>query len=112
MHKTLDLQNFVVHKIINLAKKTNNTSMVLKTITSISNIKELDFLPDVYLFLYYEEEKNLAKQYIERFNKTSINNFMINHTLASSDEKKLTYPFNDLISSYKNIFSNNLFCLQ
>ena len=31
--------------------------MVLKTITSISNIKELDFLPDVYLFLYYEEEK-------------------------------------------------------
>ncbi|MAZ57578.1 MAG: hypothetical protein CMD73_03430 [Gammaproteobacteria bacterium] len=102
--------NFVVHKIINLAKKTNNTSMVLKTIASISNIKELDFLPDVYLFLYYEEEKNLAKQYIERFNnKTSINNFMINHTLASSDEKKLTYPFNDLISSYKNIFSNNLF---
>ena len=102
--------NFVVHKIINLAKKTNNTSMVLKTITSISNIKELDFIPDIYLFLYYEEEKNLAKQYVERFkDNNSINNFVINHTLASSDEKQLTSPFNALISSYKNIFSSNLF---
>ena len=102
--------NFVVHKIINLAKKTNNTSMVLKTITSISNIKELDFIPDIYFFLYYEEEKNLAKQYVERFkDNNSINNFIINHTLASSDEKQLTYPFNALISSYKNIFARNLF---
>ncbi len=102
--------NFVVHKIINLAKKTNNTSMVLKTIASVSNIKELDFIPDIYFFLYYEEEKNLAKQYIERFkDNNSINNFVINHTLASSDEKQLTSPFNALISSYKNIFARNLF---
>ena len=99
----------VVNKIINLAKKTNNTSIVLKTLISISQIKDLDFIPDVYLFLYYEDERVLAKQYIERFqNNDSMNNFMIKHTLASSNESILSPPFNELISSYKDVFVNNL----
>ena len=102
--------NFVVHKIIDLAKKTNNTSIVLKTIISIAQIQDLDFIPDVYLFLYYEDEKVLAKQYIEKFkHNDSMNNFMIKHTLASSDESLLTPPFNELISSYKDVFVNNLY---
>lgn len=101
--------NLVVNKIINLAKKTNNTSIVLKTITSISQVKDLEFIPDVYLFLYYEDEKILAKQYIDKFtDNDSMNNFMIKHTLASSNESILTPPFNELIASYKDIFINNL----
>ncbi len=101
--------NLVVNKIINLAKKSNNTSIVLKTLISISQIKDLDFIPDVYLFLYYEDERVLAKQYIERFqNNDSMNNFMVKHTLASSNESILSPPFNELISSYKDVFVNNL----
>ena len=102
--------NLIVYKIINLAKKVNNNSMIMKTIVMISKIKDLNFIPDIYLFLYYEGETVLAKQYIDKYGTSNlVNNFMISHTLVSSNTDELSKESNSLISSYNNIFLNNYF---
>ncbi len=100
--------SYVVNKIINLAKKTSRTTTVMKIIIQISEIRDLAFIPDIYLFLYYENEKNIAQKYIDQYKKNDLfNDFIIAHTLASSSENTSSSPLNDLISTYNNIFSDN-----
>jgi lipopolysaccharide biosynthesis regulator YciM len=102
--------SFIINKIISLAKTINNTSIIMKFIMSASQLKELSFLPEVYLFLYYEDEKNLAQQYIDKFKGDNlINKFIIAHTLISSSENIMTPDIKNLLSSYNEIFSNKHF---
>ncbi len=102
--------NLIVNKIINLTKKINNTSVAMKTIISISQLRDLAFVPDIYLFLYYEDEKVLAKNYIDNFKGNDlINNFAVAHTLVSSGENISNSPLKDLMSTYNQIFLNNHF---
>ncbi len=101
---------FIVNKIINLAKKINNTSVIMKTIVSISQLRDITFVPDIYLFLYYEDEKILAKKYIDNFKDIDlINNFTVAHTLVSSEENISSPSLKDLMSAYNHIFLNNNF---
>ena len=57
---------FIVSKIIELAKRYNNSSMIMKTITDIAKKSDLPFIPDVYLFLFYEKDNQLANYYIQQ----------------------------------------------
>ena len=102
--------SLIIKKIISLAKKINNTSVIMKPIVSVSQLKGLAFLPEIYLFLYYEDEKLLAQQYIDKFKDDNlINKFIITHTLISSSENMMTPDIKNLVSSYNEIFSNKHF---
>jgi len=102
--------SLVTNKIITLAKQINNMSVIMRSIVSISNLKDINFLPEVYLFLYYEDEKTLAQQYIDKFEDNNlINKFIITHTLLSSNDNMMTPQIKNLITSYNEIFSHKHF---
>ena len=99
---------YIVGQIISLAKELKNSGMILKILTTVSEIKDMPFIPDIYFFLLYEKDKDTAMTYINFFDRAdSVNNFIITHTLASTEEQtdadSIIY---DLVNSYKNIFSS------
>ncbi|MBT3548492.1 MAG: hypothetical protein HOI56_00380 [Gammaproteobacteria bacterium] len=102
---------YVVSKIISLAKEIQNTGLILKTLMNISKIKEIPFIPDIYFFILYEKDKTEAMNYINSFDrKNVIDNFIITHTLASTEEHtNLNGIVHDLVNSYKNIFSSSYY---
>ena len=78
---------FIVSKIIELAKRYNNSSMIMKTITDIAKKSDLPFIPEVYLFLLYEKDDKLADYYIQKHkNHNEITNFLINYNTLLSYE--------------------------
>ncbi len=104
---------YIVSKIIDLTKKNNNSSMIMKTIIDISEKKDLPFIPDVYLFLFYENDTKLAGLYIEKFKeRDKISNFLISYTVALANKSEENPSLNKLILSSEAIFSNNsyFFC--
>tara|TARA_Y100000816_G_scaffold220726_1_gene165705 strand:+ start:213 stop:1382 length:1170 start_codon:yes stop_codon:yes gene_type:complete len=104
---------YIVSKIINLAKKHNNSGMIMKTITDISETKDLPFIPDIYLFLTYENNAKSAEKYLKKYkDHDEITNFLINHTVALASKSESNDSLSGLIFSYKTIFSNNshFFC--
>ena len=102
--------SLMINKIIGLAKKINNTSVIMKYIVSVSQIKDIAFLPEVYLFLYYKDEKTLAQQYLDKFEDNNlINKFIITHTLISSSDDMMSSNIKKLVTSYNQIFSNKHF---
>ena len=99
---------YIVGQIISLAKELKNSGMILKILTTVSEIKDMPFTPDIYFFLLYEKDKDAAMAYINVFDRADlVNNFIITHTLASTEEQtdadSIIY---DLVNSYKNIFSS------
>ena len=99
---------YIVGQIISLAKELKNSGMILKILTTVSEIKDMPFIPDIYFFLLYEKDKDAAMAYVNVFDRADlVNNFIITHTLASTEEKTdadgIIY---DLVNSYKNIFSS------
>ena len=102
---------YIVGQIISLAKELKNSGMILKILTTVSEIKDMPFIPDIYFFLLYEKDKDTAMTYINFFDRADlVNNFIITHTLASTEEQtdadSIIY---DLVNSYKNIFSSRYF---
>ena len=99
---------YIVGQIISLAKELKNSGMILKILTTVSEIKDMPFIPDIYFFLLYEKDKDAAMAYINVFDRADlVNNFIITHTLASTEEQtdadSIIYG---LVNSYKNIFSS------
>ena len=101
---------YIVSKIIELAKKHNNSNMIMKTITDIAKNNDLPFIPDVYLFLFYEKDDHLANYYIQQHkDHNEVTNFLINYTFAIANKTNGNQSFNDLIQSSKTIFSNHTY---
>ena len=101
---------YIVSKIIDLAKRHNNSSMIMKTITDIAKKSDLHFIPDVYLFLFYEKDDHLANYYIQQHkDHNEVTNFLINYTFAIANKTNGNQSFNDLIQSSKTIFSNHTY---
>ncbi len=102
---------FIAYKIIQLAKRMDNSSMVIKTLISIAEHKDIPFLSEIYYFILYEKDDISAKKYIDSFDVDDpINNFMISHVLASSDNNDKTDGImNNMITSYENIFNTNFY---
>ena len=104
---------YIVSKIIDLAKRHNNSGMIMKTIADIAKKSDLPFIPEVYLFLLYEKDDKLADYYIQKHkNHNEITNFLINYTFAIANKTNNNQSFNNLIESSQNIFSNKsyFFC--
>ncbi len=104
---------YIVSKIIELAKRHNNSNMIMNTIKEIAKKSDLPFIPDVYLFLFYEKEDKLANYYIQKYkDHNEVTNFLINYTFAIANKVNGNQSFNDLIQSSKTIFSNDsyFFC--
>ena len=104
---------FIVSKIIELAKRQNNSSIIMKTITDIAKKSDLPFIPDIYLFLFYEKDNQMANYYIQQHkDHNEVTNFLINYTFAIANKTSGNQSFNDLIQSSKTIFSNHthFFC--
>ena len=101
---------YIVSKIIDLAKRHNNSGMIMKTITDIAKKSDLPFIPDVYLFLFYEKDDHLANYYIQQHkDHNEVTNFLINYTFAIANKTNGNQSFNDLIQSSKTIFSNHTY---
>ena len=103
---------YIISKIIELGKRYNNSSNIMKPIMNISEIRELPFIPDIYLFLFYEKNEKAAGLYIDKYrmgkNVDKVTNFLINHTISLTNEVDANEQlFLDLIESSKVVFSNN-----
>ena len=100
---------YIISKIIYLAKELQNNAMILKTLITVSQIKNMPFIPDIYFFILYEKDKEAAMNYINSFDRGDLmNNFVISHTLASTEDHTNTDSMiHDLVNSYKNIFSSH-----
>jgi len=111
VHQNKNFSKFIVNKMISLAKELQNNSIIFKTLMTISQMKEISFIPDIYFFILYEKDKETAMKYINTFDRTDlIDNFIITHTLASTeDQTSLNSVIHDLVSSYKNIFSSHFY---
>ena len=100
---------YITSKIIQLAKRVDNSSTVIKTLVSIAEHKDVPFIPEIYYFILYEKDDIAAKKYINTFDmKDTVNNFVISHVLAASDnEDKTDGNLTNMINSYENIFAAN-----
>tara|TARA_Y100000996_G_scaffold406110_1_gene382069 strand:+ start:240 stop:1412 length:1173 start_codon:yes stop_codon:yes gene_type:complete len=104
---------YIVSKIIELAKRYNSSNMIMKTITDIAKKTDLPFIPDVYLFLFYEKNDKLADYYIQQHkDQSEVTNFLVNHTVAVAHQTNENHLSDDLIQSSKHIFTNDsyFFC--
>ena len=113
INQNYKFSKYIVSKIIELAKRHNNSSMIMKTITDIAKKSDLPFIPDIYLFLSYEKDDKLANHYIQKYkDHNEVTNFLINYTIAIANTTNSNQPFTNLIQSSKNIFSNEsyFFC--
>jgi lipopolysaccharide biosynthesis regulator YciM len=102
---------YIVHKIISLSKELRNSAIILKTLIAISQTKDISFIPDIYIFILYEKDKETAMRYINSFDRGDlVNNFVITHTLASTeDQTNIDSVVHELVNSYKNIFSSRYY---
>jgi lipopolysaccharide biosynthesis regulator YciM len=102
---------YIVSKIISLAKELRNSAIILKTLIAVSQTKDIPFIPDIYIFILYEKDKETAMRYINSFDRGDlVNNFVITHTLASTeDQTNIDSVVHELVNSYKNIFSSRYY---
>ncbi len=82
---------FVITKILDIAKHLNNEDFINNIIERITKNDNLDFLPEIYIYLYHQNNKESAEFYASKYEKTSnLNKFIINLTriqLLSPDEE-------------------------
>jgi len=111
--QNIDFAKYVVFKIIELGKKVNSSDAILNIIISISQIKNLPFIPDIYIFLLYEKDDTNAEKYLNNHKKDdSITDFVINHTIAlAKPESESSSIVENMIKSYQKIFSTNYYFL-
>tara|TARA_B100000959_G_scaffold35550_1_gene33995 strand:+ start:303 stop:1481 length:1179 start_codon:yes stop_codon:yes gene_type:complete len=111
--QNIDFAKYISSKIIELGKKVNSSDVILNTILSISKMKELPFIPDIYLFLLYEKDEVSAEKYLNYHKMNNpITDFVINHTIALSKPESQSLPVIDNITkSYQKIFSTSCYFL-
>ena len=49
---------YIVSKIISLAKELRSSAVILKTLTAVSQTKDIPFIPDVYFLFFMKKIKN------------------------------------------------------
>ena len=93
---------YITSEIIQLAKRVDNSSTVIKTLVSIAEHKDVPFIPEIYYFILYEKDDIAAKKYINTFDmKDTVNNFVISHVLAASDNgDKTDGNLTNMVNSY------------
>ena len=79
---------YIVGQIISLAKELKNSGMILKILTTVSEIKDMPFIPDIYFFFFMKKTKMRLWLILMSFDRADlVNNFIITHTLASTEEQ-------------------------
>ena len=111
--QNINFAKYAVSKIIELGKQVNSSDIILNAMLSISQIKDLSFIPDIYLFLLYEKDEVSAEKYLNNHKmNNSITDFIIHHTIALSKPESESLPIVDnIIKSYQKIFSTNYYFL-
>ncbi|MEC9206167.1 MAG: hypothetical protein VYE31_03145 [Pseudomonadota bacterium] len=103
--------SYVVKKIIESAQNLNNNSFLDEIFKKLISNKDLDFIPEIYTHINYQEGLEAAHKYVDSFKLKKIhNNFQLSYTLlctiAENNEK------NDLLNtakiSYDQIISDQL----
>ena len=73
---------YVIKKILYNAQSLNNDLFLKEAFQKILENKKLDFLPDVYHYLYHHENPEEAYNYVEKFNSNQTNNnFQVGYSL-------------------------------
>ena len=103
--------SYVIKKIIDNSKLFDNNLFLNETFKKILMNKNLDFLPDVYTYLYHQKSSEDAYSYIDSFKSNdNKNNFQVAYTLLCTaidrlDEKDL---LKKIKISYDGIVSNQM----
>ena len=105
---------YIISKIISLAKELRHNSIILKTLTSVSETKRYASLYQTYtFFLLYEKGQGDCYDVILilLIGEILVNNFIITHTLASTEDQTNidSVVHTILVNSYKNIFSSRYY---
>ncbi len=105
---------YIVSKILSLSKQEINDDSVSSTIFELSQDQMLDFVPDIYMYLYYEKDKDVAHDYLSKYKGSSdFEEFIINSTIILSDTGDIvkTSTLDNMIDSYKKIFNKGFIFL-
>ena len=105
---------YILNKIIGLSKNSENNSSVLDTVNTISEIKSLTFIPDIFIYLFYQLDKETALRYSDKFRgNDEFEEFLINSTIVISGNEDIvkTSMIESMLDSYKKIFSKDFLFL-
>ena len=105
---------YILNKIIGLSKNSENDSSVLDTVNTISEIKSLTFIPDIFIYLFYQLDKETALRYSDKFRgNDEFEEFLINSTIVISGNEDIvkTSMIESMLDSYKKIFSKDFLFL-
>ena len=109
-----DFSKYIVKKIINLTKSGAHNELIMDAIMAISNDKKLSFIPELYIYLLYKGNEDLASSYVKRYHAVNdYDDFIINSTLAISENDDIakTPPVDNMISSYRKVFDKGFIFL-
>ena len=102
---------YVIKKILYNAQSLNNDLFLKEAFQKILENKKLDFLPDVYHYLYHHENPEEAYNYVEKFNNNqSKNNFQVGYSLLCTaiDRTQEKDLLNKIKNSYDEIINNQM----
>tara|TARA_Y100001960_G_C14701701_1_gene841998 strand:- start:135 stop:1307 length:1173 start_codon:yes stop_codon:yes gene_type:complete len=102
---------YVIKKILYNAQSLNNDLFLKEAFQKILENKKLDFLPDVYHYLYHHENPEEAYNYVEKFNNNqSNNNFQVGYSLLCTaiDRTQEKDLLNKIKNSYDEIINNQM----
>ena len=102
---------YVIKKILYNAQSLNNDLFLKEAFQKILENKKLDFLPDVYHYLYHHENPEEAYSYVEKFNNNqSNNNFQVGYSLLCTaiDRTQEKDLLNKIKNSYDEIINNQM----
>ena len=105
---------YIVSKILSLSRQESNEDSIKSTILAISHDKSLEFIPDIYIYLYYEKDEDTAQKYLQKYKGNSdYEEFIINSTIVFSDTGDVvkTSTLDNMIDSYKKIFNKGFIFL-
>ena len=102
---------YVIKKILYNAQSLNNDLFLKEAFQKILENKKLDFLPDVYHYLYHHENPEDAYNYVEKFNSNQTNNnFQVGYSLLCTaiDRTQEKDLLNKIKNSYDEIINNQM----
>ena len=102
---------YVIKKILYNAQSLNNDLFLKEAFQKILENKKLDFLPDVYHYLYHHENPEEAYNYVEKFNSNQTNNnFQVGYSLLCTaiDRTQEKDLLNKIKNSYDEIINNQM----
>ena len=111
LEQNIHFASYIIKKIIHNAQVLNTNLFLSETFKKVLMNKNLDFLPDIYTYLYHQKGADEAYDYADSFKSKNIkNNFQLAYTLLCTaiDGEEKTNLLKKIKVSYDEIITNQM----